>query len=298
MNGDYYYQQGRYEDAIESYLLALKENDKDITVYNRLGLSFHAINDFVGAVYALEKAIELDSSYVEAYHNLALVYLDLEKPDSAISLCEKALEIDSLTLENYSTLGYTYIEGKRYSSAHDVLKKGIVLGLYQSKESILNGNFNLRKIIAGDLAELYHYLGIVYSSSERSKEAIAAFESASSYDLYWSTPLIYKGLEYEKLNKYDLAVESYLEALDIFPKDPIALNNLGHAYEMNGEYQNAINAYKRSIAADDNFALPLRNLGQLYFERGNRNEALKYYRRAAELGDDYAKDFLQKLGER
>lgn len=256
MNGEYYYQHGRYEDAIENYLLALKENDKDVAVYNRLGLSFHAINDFVGAVYALEKAIELDSSYIEAYHNLALVYLDLEKPDSAISLCEKTLEIDSLTLENYSTLGYAYVEGKRYSSAHDVLEKGIALRIYQSKESVLNGNFNLRKIIAGDLAELYLYLGIAYSSSERSKDAIAAFEFASSYDIYWSTPLIYKGLEYEKLNKYDIAVEAYLEALDIFPKDPIALNNLGHAYEMNGDYKNAIKAYQRSISADETFTLP------------------------------------------
>ena len=62
--------------------------------------------------------------------------------------------------------------------------------------------------------------------------------------------LVFKGLTFVCLEKYDLAIELYKRVLKSEPTDSITWDNLGIVYEYKGEYNNAKEAYKKAHELD------------------------------------------------
>lgn len=69
------------------------------------------------------------------------------------------------------------------------------------------------------------------------------------------------------------AREAYRTLLDLYPDDPIALNNLALEYEWNRDYSAAEQLYRRAIAADSSSLLYYANLSAALFARGLTDSA-------------------------
>ena len=72
------------------------------------------------------------------------------------------------------------------------------------------------------------------------------------------------GLAYFKLEKYDLADQAMLQAIEQNPDDAVAYNHLGILQREKGEFENARKKYQRAIEIDEGYARAYLNLGILF----------------------------------
>jgi CHAT domain-containing protein/tetratricopeptide (TPR) repeat protein len=110
------------------------------------------------------------------------------------------------------------------------------------------------------------------------------------------------GYCYKQIDKYDKALEYYLQALEIVKRlgaeEGVAtlLNNIGMVYDSWGKYDKALEYYQQALEIDKrleaeaNVAILLNNIGVVYKSWGKYDKALEYYQQALEidkrLGDE------------
>jgi tetratricopeptide (TPR) repeat protein len=94
-----------------------------------------------------------------------------------------------------------------------------------------------------------------------------------------------KGLGYMQEGKYDLAIKSFHEAVEISPEIPELLNYLGIAYlHVAGKEEDSIYYLKRAVEIKPQYAEAYLNLGSAYASLGdNPLLALEYFEKAIEL---------------
>lgn len=110
-------------------------------------------------------------------------------------------------------------------------------------------------------------------------------------------PRVYykQGNLYRDQQKYDLAIGSYLKALNLDPDDKYTLNNLGVVYMEKGDYAKAAARFKRVLDIDPKYANAILNLGILYDDHlGDDQLALKYYQQYLALPDVPRKGEVQR----
>lgn len=109
------------------------------------------------------------------------------------------------------------------------------------------------------------------------------------------------GTTYEKLGRFDEALEILQEALqlanDIQYKRalPYCINNIANVYLRKAEYDKAISSYQKAVELyesaqpDQNLANTYRNIGIVYKLKGDYDQALQYFYKALELSERLAK---------
>lgn len=92
--GDYEYEKGACDRAVQNYTKAINLNPKYAEAYNNRGYTYMRIRNFENALYDLNKAIEIRPDYVNALKNRGDIYnyyysIDYQKAladyDSALS---------------------------------------------------------------------------------------------------------------------------------------------------------------------------------------------------------------------
>jgi len=84
------------------------------------------------------------------------------------------------------------------------------------------------------------------------------------------------GMEYANKGIYDKAEATYLKAIALDPKNPVAYHNIAGTYRDTGRTALALENFKKAIVLDPKFIFSYRSLAQLYFQLGNWEEAKKY----------------------
>lgn len=119
--------------------------------------------------------------------------------------------------------------------------------------------------------------------------------------------IISKGLKKEKFdvyfqwgklladdNKYEEAIEKYDKALEINPKDPIALYNKGVALYYQSEYANALKAFEEAINFDHKYAKPWNGKGVALYMLEKHDESIKAFDEAIEIDPNDAAPWNNK----
>ena len=91
-----------------------------------------------------------------------------------------------------------------------------------------------------------------------------------------------RGGRYLGANQPSKALEQYLEALKIYPEDPILHYDLAYAYDMKGMLDKTEYHLKEAIRLKPDYSDAYNYLGFVYFGRGKVDEAIKYYHKALE----------------
>jgi tetratricopeptide (TPR) repeat protein len=106
--GASFYNQRKYDEAIESYEKAIRLNEDNALAYNSLANAYRDKKEADKAIEAYRKAIEKDPKYPLAYSNLAILLMDAGKIDQSRAVIDEALKIlpDSQELKNI----HSYLE--------------------------------------------------------------------------------------------------------------------------------------------------------------------------------------------
>jgi tetratricopeptide (TPR) repeat protein len=99
----------------------------------------------------------------------------------------------------------------------------------------------------------------------------------SDYTNAWN----YLGWLYNKLGKYDRAVDAFKRAFVVNPRDPFAYNNLGQAYAYQKKYEESIPQYLKQLEINKNDRYATANLGRAYFELKQYDKAISVLETAA-----------------
>jgi tetratricopeptide (TPR) repeat protein len=119
------------------------------------------------------------------------------------------------------------------------------------------------------------YVAFAYDRLGRYQEAVNAYKEVVRLEPDLAEAGGGLGAAYSNLGRYQEAVEANKEALRLKPNHADAWNNLGVAYSNLGLWQEALEANKEALRLKPDLADAWNNLGLAYFGLGNRSEALK-----------------------
>ena len=117
---------GKYADAVPLYKKSIKllttKLEKAI-VWNRLGIAYRKMNDYIKAIQAHRKALELDPRNISARQDLIRIHNDLGHIKAAINLLTASLDKASA----WNMLGNAYRRLSDYESSTDAFQKAVDL---------------------------------------------------------------------------------------------------------------------------------------------------------------------------
>jgi tetratricopeptide (TPR) repeat protein/tRNA A-37 threonylcarbamoyl transferase component Bud32 len=218
------------------------------------------------AIENLEKAVALDSAFLEAYNHLARQYYITGEKEKALGVVEKAKSsskklpeeelVELLALEAY--LRHDWDQAIAY---------------YKKLTTIYPENIGAH----GDLGTIY------YQKKMMCDEGIAEFEKILELDpqgiTHYST-FAYNLLGWAyfrkgKLGKADGAFKKYVALL---PNQAYPLTVLGDFHLIVGNYDEAIINFQQSLKIDPDYLLTSELLGEAYLAKGMYTRALRSYR--------------------
>ncbi|MFC2110555.1 tetratricopeptide repeat protein [Bacteroidota bacterium] len=84
------------------------------------------------------------------------------------------------------------------------------------------------------------------------------------------------GIEKAKSGNYDLAEKLFLKALDLEPKNPTIITNLGLNQQVQNNYEKAVKYYEKALfVSDSTYYIASINLGKLYYKTNKHIEGVK-----------------------
>jgi len=184
--------QGRAEDAVHFYKLALDANPDSAAAHYLYGRS---TNDPRTAEVEFKKAIELDPGFAWAHHGLGAARAMQGDLEGAIGKFEEAIALKPDMAEAHSHLANLYLSQEREEDAIASYRRAIEM--------------------APDSSDAYFYLGTYFAHHERLDEAAELLEDAVRLD--GNNPMIHLelGCVYFDLHREADAVSAFDQGLQI-----------------------------------------------------------------------------------
>ncbi len=122
-NGIALYTEGKYEQAISEFNIAINIAPYYAKPYNNRGLVYNVMGEYDRALADYNKAIELDPNYIMAYSNRGIFYRSLGKYKMAICDFCKIIELQPKNPSPFYHRGYTHkLMGNRDKAIRDLKK--------------------------------------------------------------------------------------------------------------------------------------------------------------------------------
>ncbi|MQF69594.1 tetratricopeptide repeat protein [SAR202 cluster bacterium AD-804-J14_MRT_500m] len=200
----------RYRRGVSQYELAVET----ITEYERTRHYNYAIDDFNAGIM-----LDVDGSW--SFHKRrGITYYRLGEYEVAIDDLSKAIEFDSKDEYNYYWRGLAYKELDEHEVAINDFSKAIELS-------------------PNELAFINERGGSYYhiKSYQRALEDADTMISQNSSNPFWTVSAYnLKGLVYHTTGEYELAINSYSQAIELSPEHATIYSHRASAYEMLGLY--------------------------------------------------------------
>ncbi len=269
-----FYNQGKYEAAIQELKPDLEQNLDWEFGHRLLGLCYLNLNNNALAVSSLSRAAELKSTAFSTYYGLGQAYCNMQKYDNCISalaqaepLADKEKEPELQKAKVYKLRGSAYYRMGKYNEAIADLTNALrvnssdwadfsMLGasyfqLNRSDEAIqalekalsMNPGQNSTTELLG---RVHFKKGTDSISSKQYAEAISSLQKAGEFDP--QNGYIYYNLAeaFRAQKKYSEAEKALLQAADLMPESPEVYRRMGLVYEMQKKWDPALEAYKKA----------------------------------------------------
>lgn len=221
-------QQGKYDEAISYYNLAIKENSFNANIYLLRGICEYKKGDKKRALIDLSQAIELNNNYDLAYHWKGYIYQELGNYSEALVNYNQEIALNPSSFFAYYKRAFIYTKLNELFTALDdynIASKinhsffqlfynrgGIYYQLGDQESAIKDYNQVLK--LKPDLVEAYYNLGIIYQESGNYKEAIRNYNLAIKineqyYQAYYNLAILQAnlGLYQQSINNYETALK-------------------------------------------------------------------------------------------
>ena len=105
---------------------------------------------------------------------------------------------------------------------------------------------------------------------------------------------ISRGDLYKKEKQYELAIQSYSEAVKINIVDQEAYTNRGNVYFEQNNYDKALADYKKAFSLDPNYVTAIDNMGAIFGLNGRYDSALFYFNLALQKNPRYIPSYRNR----
>lgn len=260
-----------YDAAINSFIEAIKLNPTD-SGYARLGFSYLKKGDDQFALWALNKAIDLNAKYAWALGLRGYLYTKIDAPELAYNDFVKSMELNSK-------------EGQT----------GNQVAVHLSKQrQPLNDSSLATEINPEDeqVKEMYSTGGATFSSPEELYE-LTINDYTKVIGLYPENAAAYRdrGSLYTRLHQWEPAMADFNKAIELDSNEAQNYASRGFAYYLKGEYELAIKDYTQAIALSPGSAVAYRDRGNLYSHINKQEPAIADLTKAIKLDPKTAESY-------
>jgi len=102
------------------------------------------------------------------------------------------------------------------------------------------------------------------------------------------------GAALQSIGRFDEAIDSYNQAIQIYPNNPDTHYNLGFAFQNLSEFDNAVNSYNKAIQLKPDYVDAYGNLGNALKELGRLDDSIHSYNKVIQLKPDYAEAYSNR----
>ena len=319
--GDVAYEGGIYAIALNAYNKALAVDSGNAELFFRIAKCKLNQKDFQGALEAIDKTLELDSSYTDAYldaGNIYTLYAVTQKDEarrttlfsSAIFLYDKYLAMtgDSGITNYYRGKAYFTLNdfehavqdfeaahnsgvdkedllsliGRSYAKLKDYNKAIEILNEYEKKILSDNPQYEWKASDAPLFLERANaYAGLADSASR----ALAAEDYQRALELDTADAMTYykAGLNLYYLQDFQKALDMYMKHIEMVPDNAGAYLNIAYCYLGMKDWENTVLYCNKALELNPEYTSVFKLLANVYFQKKDYNEAIEYYGKAKEV---------------
>lgn len=238
IRGQIEYAKGQYDRAVSLLNQAAAINPDDDTIRYNLRVVADLFNkEYQGELKQLEQLVkqaqQRDPKDAEGYLQLAVIYEGQGKLKDAAEALEQAINLAPDKVHFYLLLGPIYERQERFDDA---------LRTYKRLEKV---DSDLPAPILQAMAWINHHKNLHDEALDYAERALE--EDATS----WRTHHLL-GSIYAALNRDEIAIQSYRQAIELAPNEPIPHTELAALYFSQKRYADALkaNAYAIRLAPD------------------------------------------------
>jgi tetratricopeptide (TPR) repeat protein len=219
---------GNYIKAIEAFTKAIELNPKFATAFYNRGHLYGDIGKYNEEIRDYNRAIAINPKDAEAYNNRGIAYGKLKEYQQEIRNYDKAIELNPNYEDAFINRGIAYRLLGKYEQAFRDINKAIELNPKSSSS--------------------YYTRGLLYGSLNDHQKAIKDFDKAISLNSKHVEAYVFRSVAYIKMGIYDQAIKDTNKALELNPKE--AGNyyyNMACIYSVMNDSNNACRFLKKAI---------------------------------------------------
>ncbi len=282
--GNEKFDRGQYAEAVAAYE-KVQPAERDAAIWNRLGISYHLLNQLKAAENAYKSALRLDDQSAEPANNLAALYYSQRKFSDAERQVRRALERNpenTILRQNLRASRFARENVKvARATADSALKQNLLL--IEKREGDLLQVSVLMPPKALDEAVLHERRGDSFFARKMYEDAAVEYRKSIALDRYNASTLNRLGLVYHQSQKLQEAERSYRDALKQNPYFLEVLNNIGTVEYVRQNYGRAMDQYEKALKIRPQSPTILVNMAQCLFAMKRHDEAFRAVQRAMEI---------------
>ena len=295
----------KWDEAIIAYRIFIELNPNFPWSYQKLGTALLELEKWDEAIIAYRKFIELNPDFPWSYHKLGTAFTQLEKWDEAVKVYRHAIELKPDLYLPYKNLGDALMQLSKYSEAVTVYRQAIEID--PNKDVTYNnlGNALVKLERYSEAVLVYHQAikinpnsSVSYNQLATALVRLAEVEKTRKFDIYTEAASCYQTLikfqskqreNYHKLanifqkqGKFEAAIDSYIQAIELKPDIPWSYNNLGEVLVKLQRWNEAIFTFLTALNIESNMPWIYQKLGEALgqISQGNLENKITYYSQA------------------
>lgn len=267
-------QDEQFEEAVKLIMEIEEAYSSDSMFFYLKAFTLFRLGDFEDSIQSYQASIQLDPANCAAYSDLGYVLLTRQRWDEAEFFIKKAVSMnpsDPLGLERLGILHYSMGEYEEAQESFEVL---IQLGQ--------------------DSPRIHFFLGELYFQVEEYEEALASYDECLLQQPDNFDAIFGKALAYEEMGEYEQAVsvyESLLERMEDGDEILQTLLELGTCYFKAEKFEEAYETYRKALQLDPRDPILLNNLGLLCLEFDEPEQAEAFLGESVKNGEGFENVF-------
>lgn len=254
---NYYFEQGRYEDALSviDRLLDIMSHSSD--AWMRRGILLNNLERHKEALEAYDQALTLNPVDSETHVNRGITLNALGRSREALEAYGEAIRIDPINDEAF-------------------FNRGVALEHLNSLQDAIT-SFRQCAELNPEHPEVWYELGFCYDCLEKDAESIVCYERHIDIEPYSQDAWYNRGIVLSRMSRFEAAVDSYDMAIAIQGDFASAWYNRGNALANIGRPEEAVESYRKVIELEGGDAATWYNLGLAFEEMEDYLQAFRYF---------------------